>query len=92
MSDNVDHPISIYAVTKKVRTDGSFYSHLFNIKATGLRFFTVYGPWGRPDMALFKFTKAALSGEEIEVFNDGKMVRDFLHISTIRRWRSFSNR
>ena len=59
------------------------YSHLFNIKATGLRFFTVYGPWGRPDMALFKFTKAALSGEEIEVFNDGKMVRDFTYIDDI---------
>ena len=84
VSDNVDHPISIYAVTKKSNElMAHSYSHLFNIKATGLRFFTVYGPWGRPDMALFKFTKAALSGEEIEVFNDGKMVRDFTYIDDI---------
>ena len=84
VSDNVDHPISIYAVTKKSNElMAHSYSHLFNIKATGLRFFTVYGPWGRPDMALFKFTKAALSGEEIEVFNDGKMVRDFTYIADI---------
>ena len=84
VTDNVDHPISIYAATKKSNElMAHTYSHLFSIKTTGLRFFTVYGPWGRPDMALFKFTKAALSGKEIEVFNDGEMVRDFTYIDDI---------
>lgn len=84
VSDNVDHPISLYAATKK--TDelmSHVYSHLFGVPVTGLRFFTVYGPWGRPDMALFIFTRAILEGKEIEIYNHGKMVRDFTYVDDI---------
>lgn len=81
---NVDHPISLYAASKKSNElMAHTYSHLFGIRTTGLRFFTVYGPWGRPDMALFKFTKAALEGEPIEVFNHGNMLRDFTYVDDI---------
>ena len=84
VEDNVDHPISLYAATKKANElMAHTYSHLFQLPTTGLRFFTVYGPWGRPDMALFKFTKAILAGEAIEVFNHGKMRRDFTYIDDI---------
>jgi UDP-glucuronate 4-epimerase len=83
-SDNVDHPISLYAASKKANElMAHTYSHLYNIATTGLRFFTVYGPWGRPDMAYFSFTKAALEGKPIEVFNHGKMLRDFTYIDDI---------
>lgn len=83
-SDNVDHPISLYAASKKSNElMAHTYSHLFGIRTTGLRFFTVYGPWGRPDMALFLFTKAALAGEPIKVFNHGNMLRDFTYIDDI---------
>jgi UDP-glucuronate 4-epimerase len=82
--DNVDHPISLYAASKKSNElMAHTYSHLFAIPTTGLRFFTVYGPWGRPDMALFLFTKAILSGEPIKVFNRGQMQRDFTYIDDI---------
>ncbi len=82
--DNVDHPISLYAATKKANElMAHSYSHLYGIPTTGLRFFTVYGPWGRPDMALFLFTKAILGGEPIRVFNHGKMRRDFTYIDDI---------
>ena len=82
--DNVDHPISLYAATKKANElMAHTYSHLYNLPTTGLRFFTVYGPWGRPDMALFLFTKAILAGEPIKVFNNGKMQRDFTYIDDI---------
>ena len=82
--DNVDHPISLYAATKKSNELlAHTYSYLFGIKTTGLRFFTVYGPWGRPDMALFKFTRAILEGETIEVNNYGNMRRDFTYIDDI---------
>jgi len=82
--DNVDHPISLYAATKKANElMAHTYSYLYGIPTTGLRFFTVYGPWGRPDMALFKFTKAILEGRPIEVYNYGKMVRDFTYIDDI---------
>ena len=82
--DNVDHPVSLYAATKKANElMAHTYSHLYGLPATGLRFFTVYGPWGRPDMALFLFTKAILAGEPIDVFNHGKMVRDFTYIDDI---------
>ena len=82
--DNVDHPISLYAATKKANElMAHTYSHLFRLPATGLRFFTVYGPWGRPDMALFKFTRRILAGESIPVFNNGDMVRDFTFIDDI---------
>lgn len=82
--DNVDHPISMYAATKKSNElMAHSYSHLFNIPTTGLRFFTVYGPWGRPDMALFLFTKAIVNDEPINVFNHGKMLRDFTFIDDI---------
>lgn len=82
--DNVDHPISLYAASKKSNElMAHTYSHLFGIRTTGLRFFTVYGPWGRPDMALFLFTKAALAGEAIKVFNNGDMLRDFTYIDDI---------
>lgn len=82
--DSVDHPISLYAATKKANElMAHTYSHLFNVPTTGLRFFTVYGPWGRPDMALFLFTKAILEGRAIDVFNQGKMVRDFTFIDDI---------
>lgn len=81
---NVDHPISLYAASKKSNElMAHTYSHLFGIRTTGLRFFTVYGPWGRPDMALFLFTKAALEGETINVFNNGNMLRDFTYIDDI---------
>ncbi len=83
-SDNVDHPISLYAATKKANElMAHTYSHLFNLPTTGLRFFTVYGPWGRPDMALFLFTKAILEGRPIEVFNNGDMQRDFTYVDDI---------
>lgn len=82
--DNVDHPISLYAASKKSNElMAHTYSHLFNLPTTGLRFFTVYGPWGRPDMAYFSFTKAILSGQPIDVFNYGKMRRDFTYIDDI---------
>ena len=83
-SDNVDHPISLYAATKKSNElMAHTYSHLFGLPTTGLRFFTVYGPWGRPDMALFLFTKAILNNEPIKVFNNGNMVRDFTYVDDI---------
>lgn len=83
-NDNVDHPISLYAASKKSNElMAHTYSHLFGIATTGLRFFTVYGPWGRPDMALFLFTKAALEGKPIDVFNYGEMYRDFTYIDDI---------
>lgn len=83
-SDNVDHPISIYAATKKAdELIAHTYAHLYGLPTTGLRFFTVYGPWGRPDMALFIFTKAILEGREIDVYNYGKMKRDFTYIDDI---------
>lgn len=82
--DNVDHPVSLYAATKKSNElMAHTYSHLYGIPTTGLRFFTVYGPWGRPDMALFLFTKAILNNESIKVFNHGKMERDFTYIDDI---------
>ena len=81
---NIDHPISLYAATKKANElMAHTYSHLYGVPTTGLRFFTVYGPWGRPDMALFLFTKAILKGEAIPVFNKGQMVRDFTYIDDI---------
>ena len=81
---NVDHPVSLYAATKKANElMAHTYSHLFGLPTTGLRFFTVYGPWGRPDMALFLFTKAILSGQPIDIFNHGNMVRDFTYIDDI---------
>jgi UDP-glucuronate 4-epimerase len=80
----VDHPVSLYAASKKANElMAHTYSHLFQLPATGLRFFTVYGPWGRPDMALFLFTKAMLAGEPIKLFNNGQMVRDFTYIDDI---------
>jgi len=83
-SDNVDHPMSLYAATKKSNElMAHTYSHLYGISTTGLRFFTVYGPWGRPDMALFLFTKAALEGKSIDVFNHGEMLRDFTYVDDI---------
>ena len=83
-SDNTDSPISLYAASKKSNElMAHTYSHLFDIKTTGLRFFTVYGPWGRPDMALFLFVKAAINGETIDVYNYGKMLRDFTYIDDI---------
>ncbi len=83
-SDNVDHPVSLYAASKKSNElMAHTYSHLFGIRTTGLRFFTVYGPWGRPDMALFLFTRAALEGKPIDVFNHGEMQRDFTYIDDI---------
>ena len=83
-SDAVDHPISYYAATKKANElMAHTYAHLYNIPTTGLRFFTVYGPWGRPDMALFKFTKAILAGETIDVYGNGQLVRDFTYIDDI---------
>jgi UDP-glucuronate 4-epimerase len=82
--DSVDHPVSLYAATKKANELMSHtYSHLYNLPTTGLRFFTVYGPWGRPDMALFKFTKAIIEGKSIDVYNYGKMKRDFTYIDDI---------
>lgn len=82
--DNVDHPLSLYAATKKANElMAHTYSHLYGLPTTGLRFFTVYGPWGRPDMALFLFTRAILAGEPIDVFNRGRMRRDFTYIDDI---------
>ncbi|MFH1490938.1 MAG: NAD-dependent epimerase [Pseudomonadota bacterium] len=82
--DNVDHPISLYAATKKANElMAHTYSHLYGLPTTGLRFFTVYGPWGRPDMALFIFTKAILEGKPINVFNHGRMKRDFTYVDDI---------
>jgi UDP-glucuronate 4-epimerase len=81
---NVDHPVSLYAATKKANElMAHCYSHLYQLPTTGLRFFTVYGPWGRPDMAMFLFTKAILAGEPINVFNNGKMRRDFTFVDDI---------
>ena len=81
---SVDHPVSLYAATKKANElMAHTYSHLFGLPTTGLRFFTVYGPWGRPDMALFLFTKAILAGQPIDIFNHGNMVRDFTFIDDI---------
>lgn len=83
-SDNVDHPVALYAASKKSNElMAHAYSHLFDIPTTGLRFFTVYGPWGRPDMALFLFTEAMLKGEPIKVFNHGEMIRDFTYVDDI---------
>ncbi|HEY0970488.1 MAG TPA: NAD-dependent epimerase [Gemmatimonadales bacterium] len=82
--DNVDHPLTLYAATKKANElMAHTYSHLFGLPTTGLRFFTVYGPWGRPDMALFLFTKAILEGRPIDVFNHGQMMRDFTYVDDI---------
>ena len=82
--DNIDHPISLYAATKKANElMAHTYAHLYGLPCTGLRFFTVYGPWGRPDMALFKFTKSILEGKPIPVFNNGNMVRDFTYVDDI---------
>ncbi|MFC5651465.1 NAD-dependent epimerase [Paenibacillus solisilvae] len=83
-SDPADHPVSLYAATKRTNElMAHSYSHLFNMRVTGMRFFTVYGPWGRPDMALFKFTRSILAGEPITVFNEGRMKRDFTYIDDI---------
>ena len=80
----VDHPVSLYAASKKANElMAHTYSHLYGLPASGLRFFTVYGPWGRPDMALFLFTRAMLAGEPIQVFNNGQMVRDFTYVDDI---------
>ena len=83
--DSVDHPISLYAASKKIQFElmAHTYSHLYKIPTTGLRFFTVYGPWGRPDMALFIFTKSIINNEPIKVFNNGQMIRDFTYIDDI---------
>lgn len=82
--DNVDHPLSLYAASKKANElMAHTYSHLYRLPTTGLRFFTVYGPWGRPDMALFKFTRAILAGEKIQVFNHGQHRRDFTYVDDI---------
>jgi UDP-glucuronate 4-epimerase len=84
VEDSVDHPVSLYAATKKSNElMAHTYSHLFNLPTTGLRFFTVYGPWGRPDMALFLFTRRILAGEPIDVFNHGRHSRDFTYIDDI---------
>jgi UDP-glucuronate 4-epimerase len=82
--DAVDHPLTIYAATKRSNElIAHSYSHLFNLPTTGLRFFTVYGPWGRPDMALFKFVRAVLDGTEVELYNHGEMLRDFTYVDDI---------
>jgi UDP-glucuronate 4-epimerase len=84
VDDPVDHPVSLYAATKRANELMAYtYSHLYKIPTTGLRFFTVYGPWGRPDMAIFSFTKAILEGRPIDVFNYGKMQRDFTYVDDI---------
>ncbi|MCI4664987.1 MAG: NAD-dependent epimerase [Neomegalonema sp.] len=84
VADSVDHPVSLYAATKKANElMAHSYSHLYGLPATGLRFFTVYGPWGRPDMAYFKFTKAIFEGRPISIFNHGKMQRDFTYVDDI---------
>ena len=83
-SHNIDHPISLYAATKKANeVMAHAYSHLYHLPTTGLRFFTVYGPWGRPDMAIFRFTKAILGGNPIDVYNEGRMLRDFTYVDDI---------
>ena len=83
-TDRVDHPITLYGATKKANELAAHsYAYLFGIPCTGLRFFTVYGPWGRPDMALFKFTRGVLAGEPIPVFNEGRMVRDFTYVDDV---------
>jgi len=83
-SQTVDHPVSLYAATKKANElMAHSYSHLYGLATTGLRFFTVYGPWGRPDMALYMFTKAIINGEPIKVFNNGNMVRDFTYVDDV---------
>jgi len=83
-SDGVDHPVSLYAASKKANElMAHSYSHLYGLPTTGLRFFTVYGPWGRPDMALFKFVRAILKGEPIDIYNQGQLSRDFTHIDDI---------
>ena len=83
-NDSFDHPVSLYAATKKTNELMSHtYSHLYGLPTTGLRFFTVYGPWGRPDMALFKFTKAMVEGKTIDVYNYGKLKRDLTYIDDI---------
>jgi len=82
--DNVDHPVSLYAATKKANElMAHSYAHLYGIPCTGLRFFTVYGPWGRPDMAYYKFTQAILEGKDIELYGEGKMQRDFTYVDDI---------
>ncbi|MDB5871011.1 MAG: putative nucleotide sugar epimerase [Ramlibacter sp.] len=82
--DGVDHPVSLYAATKKANElMAHAYAHLYRLPVTGLRFFTVYGPWGRPDMALFLFTRAILAGDAIDIFNNGEMVRDFTYVDDI---------
>jgi UDP-glucuronate 4-epimerase len=82
--DGADHPLSLYAATKKANElMAHAYSHLYRLPVTGLRLFTVYGPWGRPDMALFLFTRAMLAGEAIDIFNNGEMVRDFTYIDGV---------
>jgi len=84
VTDNVDHPVSLYAATKKANElMAHTYAHLFNIPCTGLRFFTVYGPWGRPDMAYYKFARAIMNSDSIEVYNHGNMLRDFTYIDDI---------
>lgn len=84
VTDSVDHPVSLYAATKKANElMAHTYSHLYNLPTTGIRFFTVYGPWGRPDMALFTFTQAILAGRAIEVYNYGKMKRDFTYVDDV---------
>jgi UDP-glucuronate 4-epimerase len=84
VDDSVDHPISLYAATKKANElMAHTYAYLYQLPATGLRFFTVYGPWGRPDMALFKFTKAILAGEPIDIYNNGHHARDFTYVDDI---------
>lgn len=84
VADSVDHPVSLYAATKKANElMAHSYSHLYGLKATGLRFFTVYGPWGRPDMAYFKFAKAIFEGRPIQIYNHGRMTRDFTYIDDI---------
>ncbi|HMI00326.1 MAG TPA: NAD-dependent epimerase/dehydratase family protein, partial [Bradyrhizobium sp.] len=84
VQDNVDHPISLYAASKKANElMAHAYSHLYRIPATGVRFFTVYGPWGRPDMAMFLFAKAIVDGTPIKLFNDGRMRRDFTFVEDV---------
>jgi UDP-glucuronate 4-epimerase len=84
VKDNVDHPISLYAATKRAdELISHSYAHLYDLPQTGMRFFTVYGPWGRPDMALFIFTKAICEGRKLPVFNHGKMKRDFTYVDDI---------
>jgi UDP-glucuronate 4-epimerase len=90
VDDKTDHPVSLYAATKKANELMAYsYSHLYRLPVTGLRFFTIYGPWGRPDMAIFLFTKAIIEGTPIRLFNHGKMRRDFTHIDDVCRvvWR-----